>query len=132
MSTDYGTIGNKLTRYTPIPGRVHPQEGSIQHLATGIYERGSKGQPVLVGVTDEECRKRRHTLVKGRSKLSTASSSSRTERFVRTQADTDDDIDNTRVRGPLVATGLATVQPNSVAWQGARGLRRAKRSMRSR
>ncbi len=131
MATDIGTIGNKLTRYTPVPGRVHPQEGSIQHLATGIYERGAKGQPVLVGVTDEECRKRQHTLVKGRSKLATASSSSRTERFVVTHGDIDRSIDaGPLVRGPLVTTG--EVQPNSVAWQGARGLRRAKRAMRAR
>ena len=132
MTTDYGTGGNPVTPYKPKPGRVHPQEGSIRHIATPVYRKGfGDKRPVMIGVVNEECRQRRSTLVKLRSVMANVNATAKVERFTRTNEAVDTALDAPAVRKPLVFTGEITWQPNSVAWQGARGMRRAKRAMRS-
>lgn len=132
MTTDYGTGGNPVTPYKPIPGRLHPREGSIQHLATPVYRKGmGDKRPVMIGLVNEECRKRQYTLAKTRSLQGNVNATAKIERFTRTNEAVDSDLDAPAVVKPLQLTGEVTWQPNDRAWQGARSLRRAKRAMRA-
>ena len=121
MAMEFTTGGNVLTPYRPIPGRVHPQEGSLAHIGTLV--KGPNGR--IIGVCDEEIRKRHRRLVSSRSVNAKATASGKVERFVKTQGDTDRTLDAAPVVSPLSDWQFT---PKRV---GTRKLRTAVRSLRS-
>jgi len=91
----YDAVGNVMPRSPnrlpdPPPNREHPKDGCFAHQ-TGQTVKNSDGR--IIGRKGEWVKKTRHTMMSGGSKLAGASSSSKTQIFVRTQVDTDRRLD---------------------------------------